>query len=426
MSSLLQFNTQGVFCGSRSVYSPAFETIGTLPLEGVQSATVSIVYPHQDVPDWAGAGESVQITRPRPQLEINYLFGSGRNEEKIGFIVGAVPIPALFDLNVEKNYYIQANTDYRDLLGASPDSIDSSVVMGAGNCLISQYAFSAGVGQATSASIGLEALNLIIQPSGSGVLPSVYKQSGIYPTGRYVLPAFNQAVSDYFVAQPGSIVLTFDSGCAFGAQLSGNNACPIQSFNFGFNVQRQDIKDFGWAFPDHRPVVWPLTLNISANARLNGYQMDTLNRFLCTDSGWNFNVGFKNDCGSIDGLNFVFQGAKLENQSFVTRIGQTNEVSFGWSVKIFDVNRTTGSNFFIQRNNGCFDHVIFSGVDYGAEPGQTPLRFDLSGCCFLTVLNGTAVIDRDVVYVSDEAGPTTVRASLSGTAEYADIAINVS
>ncbi len=416
------YGTIGVFAGGPSPYSPNFESLVTTTLEGIQSTSVTLNYPREDLFGWDGGGDQTLTERPRAELTFSYVFTSGVNERSLGFIVAPNnTLSALSNLNTERNYYMLFNQANQDLIGYS--GFDNKV-MAFGNGLLTHYDFRAQVGQPTMVNATVNALNLVIQASGTGQpLPSVYKQSGTYATGLYTLPGAQKTISDFAEAAPRNIALTFDTGCAIGVLLSGNTACSLQSFGFSIDIPRQEVKNVGWAYPDTRSAQWPITIGINATAYLNALQVDALNRFDCPDSGFNFGVRFNNACNTdTDAFTFQFNGAKLDSQSFAASVGGLAQVSFNWSLKIYDIARAV-PNFFISSSGSAYSSIVFPEVDY--VTGSNPLVINLGTLCYLLILSGPGVLIGNQVEVTDDPSTIVVRAVTTDGADTEDITINV-
>lgn len=416
MANLFNYSTQGIWAGSAVPASWNFESIAASPLNGVQSSQITMAYPRQDIPDWAGGGSPVIIQRPRATLDFTYIFSNGVNEQSLGFALSTFT-PALANLNGERNYYVFIDLVNQDLIGYGGTN---SYVMAFGNGLITKYDFRAAVGQPSVVSVSVDALNLLIQGSGSGnPIPYVNKQSGTFATGQYSFPAFSQNVQHYFEAAPSNIVLSFDTGSAIGAVLSGNVSCPLQSFDFSVDMARVPAQNLGWAYPDTRAIRWPVTISISATAYLNGLQADALNRFGCPDSGWSFSVGFISGGGLMDPFFFQFLNAKLDSEVMNASIGEYNKVSFNWTCKVYDINRTSGdaANLFFSYPQIAYESIIFNGVNWGTGISQTPLVMNLSEESYLSIAAGAAILNKNVVTMLNEPGSVTIQLNVSGSSE---------
>lgn len=416
----------GLFAGGRSPFSSEFESISLTPLEGIVGSTLNLKFPDVETMDLNQGGQPIAVNRPRAEFEFTYVFASGINEGLIGFNVGG--LASAFSLaNEERNYYVLVNQDNHELIGYSGYN---NIILGIGNAVMTRYGLQASVGRPTTATVNLEALNFVIQPSGSGQpLPSIHKRTGGYSTGLYTLPFFNQSISNYFNARPGSIVLTFDSGSAFGTSISGNESCPLQSFGFSVELPRQDIQDFNWVYPLVRPVRYPISIEINAEAYLNNVQLDSLNNIICSDSGGNFNVAFKNSCLGQNDFHFKFNAVKLHSQEFSERVGGYNQVSLRWAVKIADINRIGPGdpNMFVFSNaQSAYNTIIFPQVNYGTGVSSRPLLISLGTFAYLSVIGGAGFLNGNSGYLPDETTHTIIRIMESGTNIYQDLAVNVS
>lgn len=419
MDDFLNFGVQALFVGGAAPYSGPFEEIATKTIEGVQSASISLTYPRSDQFGWDGGGNQEIVERPFAQLDYSYFFASGLNERNIGLTVGQAG-SALAGMNAERNYYLVANEAHQDQNGYR--GWDNKV-LAFGQGVMTNYSFSAAVGQPSTVSATVQGLNLLIQNSGSGqLLPSVLKQDGSQWTGVYTLPFATGTIQNYADTAPGNLILSFNTGCALGAVLSGNTACPLQSFRFNVDIPRGSIKDLGWAYPQNRPVQWPVTVGIIADAYLNGLQTDALNRLVCSDSGYDFTVGFRNGCGSLDDFQFRFLGAKLDSQTFSAQVGGLNRVSFNWSMKVMDVNRTS-PNFYAFSSGAAYQSIAFPQVEYTAALSPVEIFFGTSA--YITVLSGPTVMVANSGYVANTADTSIIRITETGTALYEDITVTV-
>ena len=419
MDDFLNFGVQALFVGGNAPYSSAFENLATRTVEGVQSASISLTIPRSDQFGWDGGGNQEIVERPRADLSFSYAFSSGLNERNIGLNVNQ-STPALASVNSERNYYLLANEAHQD---ANTYRGWDNKVLAMGNGVLTNYSFSAGVGQLSTVSATVQGLNLLIQNSGSGqVLPSVTKQDGSQWTGTYVLPFATGSIQNYLDAAPGNLILSFNTGCALGAILSGDLSCPLQSFRFNIDIPRANVKDMGWAYPNNRPVMWPVTIGISADAYLNGIQADALNRFNCADSGYDFTVGFHNACGTTDDIQFRFLGAKLDSQTFSAQVGSLNRVSFNWSMRIMDIARAT-PNFYAFSSGTAYTSILFPQVEYTAA--LLPLEINFGTSAYITVISGPTIMAANSAYVADTPDTSIIRITETGTAQTSDITVTV-
>jgi hypothetical protein len=234
-------------------------------------------------------------------------------------------------------------------------------------------------------------------------------------------------ISDYATIKPQNLTIVFDSGSTFGAALSGNNACPLQNVNISIDVPREDMKSIGWAYPEHRPINWPISINVRADAYLNQFQLDTLNRNNCSDNGYNLSINFDNKCELFNSVIYTFRGMKLDNQQFTSSIGSLSKVSFDWSLKVYDFTRTGGPNFFFKTaatdDRTAYESGIFPQVAY--SPGLYPFVIEFGDFCYIDIMNGPATLDGNEISVSDDPSTVTIRITPSGTSQFQDIVTTV-
>lgn len=415
MSSIFNYSTQGIWVGGTTPSSWNFESIASTPLNGVQSSQVTLGYQRQDINDWAGGGEPVLSTRPGATLQFSYVFSNGINENSMGFALSSF-LPALTNLNNERNYYVTIDRDHRDLIGYAPSNM---YAMAFGNGVITKYDFNASVGQPSTCSVTVDCLNVLMQSGTGNPIPYVNKQPGTFATGQYSFPAFTQSVQHYFEAAPSAITLTFNTGSAIGAILSGNGFCPVQTFGFSIDLSRMATKPMGWAYPNTRSIRWPVTISMHADAYMNALQIDALNRLGCPDSGMAFSISFQSGYGTTDPFSFQFIGAKLTNQTFSTSTADYTKVSLNWTCKIYDINQTSGNagNLFFSYPRVAYSSIIFNNVNWGTGVASTPLVVNLSQPGYLSIAAGSATLNSNTVTMLNEAGTVTVQINVSGSSE---------
>ena len=423
---VFNYGTQGLFIGSTSPYSATFESSGSTPINALKSSAITLDYPRQDMNDFAGGGTPFLSQGPTANLDFAYLFEKGINEQNMGFVFNG-QTPALLNMNNERNYYVLINQGNNDLIGYSGLN---NYTLAFGNGVITKYSLQASVNQATACSVSVNCLNVLVQGTGTGnIIPSINKQSGAASTGQYRLPAFSQSITNAFESAPSSIVLTINTGASVGTLLSGANSCPLQNFSFSIDLSRLPSKNIGWSYPATRSVRYPITISIKADAYLNGLQIDSINRFTCPDSGWNFNVGFFSQVGVADPMSFSFTNAKLDSQTFSAGVGGYNKVSMSWTAKIYDINRVSGNaaNFFINYPQSAYNSIVFSGVNnISGAGGQGPLTLNLNQYAYLSVIQGSAFINGNLVVMTQESpNQVVVQALVSGGAEVENIVVTM-
>lgn len=356
MNQFFNYGTQALAVDGNDPYSSNTGSINLLTR--VTSSSVAIDFVRSDVFGWNGGGQETIVERPKVNFSFAYYATNGKNERSLGFVTDGIN-NSLTGLNVERNYYAIINQGAFDVMGYSGWN---NKVMAIGNGIVNSYSLSAAIGQLVSVNVGIDALNLLIQNSGSGQpLPSVNKQDGTSYTGLYTLPFFTEkfnpaladSVNNISAISPGDMVLQFDTGSTFGVSLSGQNSCILQSVNFNISFPRGSVKNIGWAYPESRQLQPPISINVQADAYLSDYQLATLNQFKCLDSGFDINLIFNTACSSVSVLEYYIRNAKLESQSFISAVGSLNRVSFSWKSQIYNFIQTgAGASAFYIKGTG--------------------------------------------------------------------------
>lgn len=356
MNQFFNYGTQALAADGNNAYASSTGSINLLTR--VTTSSIAIDYLRSDVFGWEGGGQETIVERPKVNFSFSYFATNGRNERLMGFVTDGIN-NALTGLNVERNYYAVINQDNFDVMGYSGRN---NKIMGIGNAILSNYTVSAAVGQLVNVGVSLDALNLVIQNSGSGqLLPSVNKQDGSAYTGLYTLPffyeTFNPSVADSVnnlsALSPMDMTLQFDTGSTFGVSLSGQTSCALQSATLNVSMPRGTVKNIGWAYPESRQLQPPMSVDVQADAYLTEYQLGTLNQFKCLDSGFDINFIFNTACNGNSVLEYRIKNAKLESQSFVSLVGALNRVSFTWKSQIYNLAQTgVGISAFFIKGTG--------------------------------------------------------------------------
>jgi hypothetical protein len=388
--SAIQFDVASLQIGARCPCGQINESGADITtIQSVQGAQFTLTWPRQDIYSWDGVGGQELIDKPRADLSFSYIHdGSGINENALGFYTAAGGACQALEglVSEERNYYVTANLDHRDQIGYSGRNVR---VLALGNGTLTHYDFAARVGQPSVVNVSVEGLNLLVQPSGANqFVPSLNKQAGTGDTQVYLLPTATQSVTDFFSAAPSAISLTLHTGSAMGILLSGAEACPVQSFAFSLELPRQEVRELGWAYPDKRPIRWPVTVAVRADVVLNAFQVDALNRYGCPDSGHAFSVGFKRSCTQTQDFAYRFEGAKLESQTLDLNVGGgAANASLAWSVQLNDLNRTGVGlpGFFIDRAEDAMEALGGTITDI---PGYRVHTFTATGGNFTVLQAG--------------------------------------
>jgi hypothetical protein len=236
-----------------------------------------------------------------------------------------------------------------DSIGSPSDS--PKTVLGLGNALLTAYEIGAQVGGLIESRATLNCLTANVYTGFSGVTgPAVDYRNGGSLTGRFTIPAVlsqystsNLATGDN-VAALGSreMFVAFPQNTPFGATLTGDNACYLQSFNVSLAVDRQEQKPLGYAYPPARPVMYPMRVTASAEALMSSYQADSLERLGCNTTGFAIQLMVKQPCTNLVMFSLYLDNLQLQSQRIGQSIGPMDSVSLQWRGLI----RTPNDLFF--------------------------------------------------------------------------------
>lgn len=291
------------------------------------------------------------INRPTATLGINYLNSDLNNELAIGFLTGTTQ-SAFADLNTEKNYYIRFSKEGVDAIG---DSTQNNNVIGLGNGLLNSYSVSAAVGNELKTSLNYEFLE-VKSYTGTSNQQSVgfNHETQNFDTGKFTLPTANSGIN-YISGQAitaishKDIILNFSTGNCFGIQITGANSCYLQNFNLAVNFNRSRILELGKKYPVIRPIIYPIEIDLSAEAILNGLGEDFTSNYFCSTGNYNVEliVQKQTSCYSKQRLYTVqINGLKLERQTFNASLGGPNSINLGFKGLIAN-NFDSGNNIWI-------------------------------------------------------------------------------
>jgi hypothetical protein len=320
---------------------------GLAVIENVQSHSLTLNYPREALHDVSLGGDLAMVDRPTVQQEFSYLLGRGVNEERLGFASDGTT-PCLIGLDsAERNTYTVANLDRQDLAGYVGSNVR---VLALGNGVVTNYSVNCAVGEIPNASVTMEGLNLLIQNSGqSQLLPAIDKQSASGVTGVYSVPALAAVTSAVDIVRPRDLYLDFDSGCSVGVAMEGATACALTSFSINVALPRHSMREMNWAYPESRPLQWPISVSVQAQGYVTDYQLAVLNQ-ASPEARYSMQLLMRRAGTDELLIGYYLRGAKLESQAFTAQVGGYNQVTFSWTASIADLTREgpLDPNFYIE------------------------------------------------------------------------------
>jgi hypothetical protein len=316
-------------------------------LSRIQNASYNYGITRQDINQ---LGNLAAISRevidaPTVSLDFSYYLTNGSNENKLGFYVSnsAAPDPVSFISGLlssatnEKNYFILTAPEGDDANRTTEFTMDQhnrNAVAGIGNGFISNYSVQGAVGGMPTASVTVEALNLVAETGSSGkYIPAVDPINGLRNSVyTYQIPTpVSGGATEPTALRPGDI--TVDLG---GATWGVSGLC-IQSFNLGVGLARQPLQCLGSRFAFARELQYPITATMSVEANMKDPGVGDLATVLCNDVSYNLVVAMRQPNCSGEGdisLRYELKNAKMDSQNFGTSIGADKTVGMQFSAQV--------------------------------------------------------------------------------------------
>ena len=280
--------------------------------------------------------------------------------------------------DINQSYFKEDFTQADIYQGIDENAPDYHVIS-FGNCYLNSYSTQGRVGQFASASASYTAYNVNFDSSGSGFLDSnIETKSGtISPAKDVVIPRV-LAEEGYAALQPGDITVSTDSFSGLGVDF---DKLHIQSYDINIDLNKQPLNNLGYKFPvDNRPDS-PIFAKLRLNGIVESGNTGSLIDLISLNSGYDFTIKVDpNGCsgstaapinaGAIpirredEALRYSFVGAKLNDFSYDTAIGDNKVFDASFDVEIDPDDRSKG--FFISGVLGAEkveDFILLEGGD---------------------------------------------------------------
>lgn len=377
------FTTSSLFNGTGLLYK----------LDRVQNCNFNFTINRQDINEFGKLARIATIANEPPTvtLDFSYYLTDGLNERLLGFnfggsltgyagapswdtqmVNGASALSGFLRETQGQNYYILTVDEGEDVVGASTNSSTDSVVA-IGNGFLTEYSFTASVGEVPTANVTIEGFNIKSDVGNGGALGYSGKSPAIDVTqspasrltglNRYykintaqIGTGAGLGAASVPALRPGDIVLTSTSQSASNedpmvkVQGFGNDDVRVQSFGFTIPLARTVLSRLGTLFGYNRVVEVPLNMDVTINALVNELTDKDMFDVLCgTQPSKDFTITLKT-CGdsqqtSEAKLAFTFRGAILTSENHSTDIGGNETVDLTYSIQIGGANDNTNGIF---------------------------------------------------------------------------------
>jgi len=374
-------------------------------LDRVQNCNFNFTINRQDINEFGKLARIGTIANEPPTvtLDFSYYLTDGLNERLLGFnfggtqnnIAGAPTWDTQMQMNASalsgflketqgQNYYILTVDEGEDVVGASTTSSTDSVV-GIGNGFLTEYSFTASVGEVPTANVTIEGFNIksdvnvasALGYSGRSPAIDVSNSPASRLTGynRYYKISAAQigttagtGASSVTALRPGDIVLssTNSSSSLEDTMVEvtdfNSNSVRVQSFGFTIPLARTTLSRLGTLFGYNRVVEVPLNMDVTINALVNELVSKDMFEVLCgTQPTKDFTITL-NKCADINEsvqskLQFKFAGAILTSENHSTDIGGNETVDLTYSIQIGGANDTS-NGLFMSGSYGTGNYAL--------------------------------------------------------------------
>ena len=329
----------------------------------------------KSAPDVYGVKRLPSVTQPTVNIDIEYLFSSGENEEAIGFS----PVGQILqtDYNAKKTpgykddvnlIVLGSNSSYREDILASGINLSGFDVVGFGNAYLQKYSYSAAVGQIPKCSLSYLCSNAtfdVYDPTLNSEinLPSVNPHNTNKLNENFFSPnpvsgvKFRDSefkeLEEISVIKPGEIKIDIikNDPEGFSTLVLSDDSVAVQSASINLNFDRSDIQGFGSSYVHDRKIKYPVVGDLSMDFILREFNNDTkLENIFSHDADYTVRLNHTaRDPStesavweSFDVASMQIDHAKLKSENFSSSIGQAVTVSTNF---IFEVTPVTGMSF---------------------------------------------------------------------------------
>lgn len=367
-------------------------------LDRVQNCNFSFTINRQDINELGKLARVASISNEPPtvSLDYSYYITNGLNERLMGFnfggtttttagapawdsnmVSGANAVSGFLTETQGQNYYIVTVDEGEDVVGSTLGSTTDSIIA-IGNGYVTNYEFTASVGEIPTANITVEGFNIksdvgadnVSSAGFSGVSPAIktddtpattFKTSDYhryYKLGSSLVAA-NAATGAVPISalRPGDIVLTMPhadpvSEDSFVKVNESDDSVRIQSFSFSVPLARTTLSRLGTFFGYAKVVDVPLNMDVTINAFVNELVDKNLFNVLCGDQTKKEFTVTLNQCADVGesptpAIAYNFRGAILTSESHSVDIGGNETVDLTYSIQIGGAN-DTGNGLFMS------------------------------------------------------------------------------
>lgn len=303
---------------------------------------------------------------PSVSADFSYFLSDGFNERALGlyvqdsssftgqanFVSGAISSAS------GVNLYVPVCTEGLDLnfITAGDTALSGLPVASFGNCFVTNYSLSVGIGEIPTVSVTLEAANEIsstytVNATTTGTInPAVNPSDGSAvstATGvRLPAPVPGTGASIVVATRPADVTISFGSltgqlsttaSSFYNLDVAGGNGIRVQSAELAIALSRSPIQQIGSRFPFARAVDFPITATLSVSALANEKVSRSLSSMLDDESVHDITLTINKPNGSSN-MAYTLKGAQFISESSSLGLGDNQSVDLVFEAEIGGVN----------------------------------------------------------------------------------------
>lgn len=378
-------------------------------IQRVQDMSYNLEVTRTDINEFGQlAALSREVTEPPTvALDFSYFLTDTSQEGRLGFNVNeskTFPVASADPMtkNIlnatankdELNYYIVTVPEGEDVHGQNPVNAGDHGVIGIGNGFISSYGVTAAVGELATATVSVEASNILFKNDISSAFDNpaidIDSATGAKMTNKVDFSSVTSSDGNHqinsneiFAIRPGDITIDFDANGYFtstasqgdlnvgGALLPGagktaptsKTAVHVQSVSLDIPLSRTALTRLGNHFPFARKTDFPVNMTLSATALMTDFTDGSLDQLICNaEQKRDIALVMKDRCGTGQAMTYVMRNAILDTQAFTASIGDNKTVDLTFSAQVGGANDTDNGIFLFKEPTTSATSALYSSA----------------------------------------------------------------
>ena len=403
------YQSESLFVSGKKTNASDIATSDITEIQRVQDMSYNLEVSRTDINEFGQlAALSREVTEPPTvALDFSYYLTDTTQDGRLGFnvntgasfpVVSATPMTSNILAGTankdELNYYILTVPEGEDVHGNTPLNAADHGVIAIGNGFISSYGVNAAVGELATASVSVEASNILFKKDLSAAAgfdnPAIDIDSatGAKMTNKVKFANVTSSDGDHtinsneiFAIRPGDISIDFDANGYFtttasagglntgGALLPGSgvsapttqSSVHIQSVSLDIPLSRSPLTRLGNHFPFARKTDFPVNMTLSATALMTDFTDGSLDNLICNaEQKRDIALVMKDRCGTGQAMTYVMRNAILDTQAFTASIGDNKTVDLTFSAQVGGANDTENGIFLFKEPTATSSSALYS------------------------------------------------------------------